>query len=129
MWVKYQTISWEGFGDQEFSIDGKPKEVRDYQIGDIVKIDDYEGYDRPGIFLREASTFEIDPNRPSVGDESEVKILEGPVVVMNHQRAQATKIWRVQAGNITGGRAFIDYDGKSGWISEEWLGQKFEIPQ
>lgn len=126
LWVEYQMLK-QKFGDTEFTVDGQPKEVQEYKLGDVLKIDDYEGYERQGIFLRETPTLEIDPNRSSIGNGSKVKILEGPVVILDDVRAQGTKMWKVGVGNVSGGRIFVGYDRESGWVSEEWFGNKIEL--
>ena len=118
------------FGGRDYSVDGKTKEIREYQVGDLIKIEDYEAPRRSGIFLRPEPVEEIDPNWPSIGDGSTLKLIGKPVILLNDDRLEATTMWQVQAGSVASGRVFIPSEWKSpGWVSEEWFGEKLLTDQ
>ena len=114
-------------GGIDTSEDGRRRNLLTYDAGDIITIADYEDASRPGIFLRETPTSEIDPNRPAVYDGWEVQVVEGPVLYIDDVNLEATRMWRVQEGTVANGRVFVGDNDRAGWISEEWFGEKLKI--
>lgn len=115
----------EVFGAFETSVDGRKKNVIDYNLGDVIRMADYN-IARPGIYLRETPTLEIDPNRPAIYNYSVVKIIQGPELYLDDINLEATRMWKIQTGNIVGGRIFIGDNERSGWVSEEWFGEQIQ---
>ena len=114
-------------GGIETSEDGRKRILSTYNAGDIVTIADYEDASRPGIFLRETPTLEIDPERPAVYDGWKVQVVDGPVLYIDDVNLEATRMWRVQEGTVANGRVFVGDNDRTGWISEEWFGEKLKI--
>lgn len=117
----------ELFSGVETSVDGRRHDVLNYNVGDVIEIEDYYDFVRPGIFLRETPTLEIDPNRPAVYDYQKVKIVEGPALYLDEVNLEATRMWRVQEGTVANDRVFVGDNDRNGWISEEWFGEKLTI--
>jgi len=115
-------------GGRDYSVDGRPKTIRQYQVGEVIEIENYERPRREGIFLRQEPTLEINPNWPSTFDGQPVKLVGEPKVILNNRDLEATTFWQVQAGDIVSGRVFIADQGTApGWVSEEWFGAPVEI--
>jgi len=118
-------------GGRDYSVDGGTKEIREYKIGDIIEIVDYEAPRDPGIYLRSGPVLEIDPNWPSVRDGSKVRLIGGPTVVLDHDYHEATTFWQVEEGSIVNQRLWLrdpQYDN-DGDVSEEWFGPQIKIGQ
>jgi len=118
-------------GGRDYSVDGRTKKViRDYQVGEVIEIDDYERPRKSGIFLRQEPTLEIDPNWPITFDRQPVKLVGKPKVILNDRDLEATTFWQVQTGDIASGRVFVaDQRTPPGWVSQEWFGAPAEINQ
>jgi len=114
---------WKDSLSKETSIDGKTKTIVPYSQGDILRIEDYD-LEHPGIFLRSAPDFRIDPNWSSIYNSYIVEILEGPIIKIDHDKKEAITFWKVQPGDRTGLDFIPSQYLPSGWISEEWFGEK-----
>ena len=117
--VRYDFLK-KVLGGREFSINSQIKPVVSYKVGDDLRINDYERPDNSGIILRQRPTLEIDPNWPYINHDAFVQIIDGSQVLLDHEKRQATTMWRVQRGEI-GMHGFEGY-GLPGWVSEEWFG-------
>lgn len=121
MRAKY-AFAREFYKDQEYLTDG---EVFEPKVGDAFKIDDPDRK-TPGVLLRKRPTFEVSEVLPSVFRGDTVRILEGPVPIVDPAEESKT-FWYVQKGYFAGTRSgsvqFIP-EGDSGWMSQEWFGDK-----
>lgn len=106
-----------------------PKDLRDYRPDEVAWIEDAEEvYDSAdfGIYLRPEPRLDIDPNWPNVRNGFAVKILEGPKVVIDFERDQAMRMYKVQSGYTVrlsdGKTAFVADPDSQGWMLDDYLG-------
>jgi hypothetical protein len=114
-WVEF----WHG---KEFLVDGITATLRDYKIGDVVTIYDYDPQ-HPGIFLRPQPTLERNPSWPVVYDGAKVRITDGPVLVLDDRTKEAVWEWNVEKGTVWNFPNFFEPGKKNGWIPRNWLGE------
>lgn len=116
--AKYSSFRrWLGF---DVSVDGKEKELFEYRVGDIVRIEDYEP-ELPGILLSRQPRVRISPSHLMVGsvwDGDEVELVGGPFLALHEDTREAVKIWKV-----AGGRMIRPEEEREGFMSQEWFGQ------
>lgn len=106
-----------------------PKDLRDNRPGEVAWIEDAEEvYDSAdfGVYLRPEPRLDIDPNWPNVRNGYAVKILEGPQVVIDFGREQATRMYKVQSGYTVRlsdrKTAFVPDPDSQGWMPNDYLG-------
>lgn len=110
----------EFFGGIEF---GKLGEEFKPKSGDIFSISDPDG-PSGGIYLRPEPNLDRDSSFPVVSDTDEVLIDDGPVEFKDPKTGITKKLWHVQAAYFEKSPYRYSKFGESGWISEEWLGDK-----
>lgn len=122
LWDQYRTFQdWLGF---DTSVTGKQRQLVNYQVGDMARIDDYEP-ELPGIYLRQGANTRIDLSIGSVEDQDLVRIIDGPTLFVDEQAREASRWWKIEAGNIVeanGLQVWIPDYRRVGFVSEEWFG-------
>lgn len=127
--ARYQAL--KAITGLEYLWNGDARYGGDYQIGDAVLIEDYTAkYQDPQIplkkiVLREKSTDNPGPGRPYVINGMPIRIVEEWEWNIDEAKKEASRMYRVEKGNlIAEGRAWISSAEPSGFVSEEWFGEK-----
>lgn len=117
---------WKSFLGYEVFKRGIIKVVEGHQVGDIVIVEDY--VPPKGIFLRKSPSLRFDSGKdPYTYQGDTLRIVGGPQDLIDKQRREAWRMWRVQRMRWNGrtlGWQPTKEDAAVGWIWQEWLGPK-----
>lgn len=111
----------------ETSEASQPHQVDEYNVGDVVRVTDFN---KPhGIYLRQSSTLEANPQDPFTYDGNSLKILDGPYDLLDEVKKEAWGMWRVRKVSFCGPSGWQPtcYEGvavvpEEGWIWQGWFG-------
>ncbi len=125
--TKHEALrSWFG---AEIQVNGVIKDQEEYSVGEAIWIDDYvarQYYELGGIFLRPEPTLHTDQRMKVLTQGAEVRIMDGPVTLVDDSKEEAMNMWKVEVGDfIFNNRSFMPWgDGWEGWVSDEWFSKK-----